>query len=208
MNPDGTFLFHLAKTAGEPTAAVAGLMNMPLPQPVNPGKGPGDFYIQYPLKPGLTVMMVAYDGDYASNKLDLADSVAYPIDSVELLVSPSNLSVDSPLFKAAGADAETGSQKYLAENVPPNAELAASVSGEAAASEAAAGGAPASQADAEVKTLPNSMTRMGGPAARLLPAGPAVGAGRARGEGMAQVESPAERQSASEGAGSRSGKVV
>ena len=142
---DGTFLFHLAKPTGEPTAAVAGLMNMPLPQPVNPGKGPGDFYIQYPLKPGLTVMMVAYDGDYASSKLDLADSVAYPIDSVELLVSPPNLSVDSSMFKAAGADAESGSQKYVAENVPPNAELAASVSGEAAAGETAAvGPAPAS----------------------------------------------------------------
>ncbi len=156
VNSNGTFLFHLAKTAGDPTAAVAGLMNMPLPQPVNPGKGPGDFYIQYPLKPGLTVMVVAYDGDYGSNKLDLADSVAYPIESVELLVSPSSLSVDSPLFKAAGADAETGSQKYLAENVPLNVELAASVGGEAAAT------ASASPADSEVKTLPNSMTRMGG----------------------------------------------
>ncbi len=30
VNSDGTFLFHLAKTAGDPTAAVAGLMNMPL----------------------------------------------------------------------------------------------------------------------------------------------------------------------------------
>jgi hypothetical protein len=163
VNPDGTFLFHLAKTVSDPSAAVAGLMNMPLPQPVNPGKGPGNFNIQYPLKPGLTVMMVAYDGDYGSNKLDLADSVAYPIDSVELLVSPSNLSVDSPLFKAAGADAETGSQKYLAENVPPNAQLAASVSGEGAPGEAAAGEAAASPADSEVKTVPNSMTRMGGP---------------------------------------------
>jgi 5-hydroxyisourate hydrolase-like protein (transthyretin family) len=163
VNSDGTFLFHLGKTAGDPTAAVAGLMNMPLPQPVNPGKGPGDFYIQYPLKPGLTVMMVAYDGDYGSNKLDFADSVAYPIDSVELLVAPANLSVDSPLFKSAGADAETGSQKYLAESVPPNAQLAASVGGEAAASETAAGGAAAGQSEGEVKTLPNSMTRMGGP---------------------------------------------
>ena len=59
-------------------------------------------------------MMVAYDADYASSKLDLADSVAYPIDSVELLVSPPSLAVDSPLFKPAGTDAETGSQKYLA----------------------------------------------------------------------------------------------
>ena len=165
-------------------------MNMPLPQPVNPGKGPGDFYIQYPLKPGLTVMMVAYDGDYASNKLDLADSVAYPIDSVELLVSPSSLTVDSPLFKAAGADAETGSQKYLAESVPPNAQLAASLSGEAAAAKLRRAEPPAQPpAGREVKTLPNSMTRMGGLAARLLPAGSAVGTGRARHQGMAQVES-------------------
>jgi hypothetical protein len=163
VNVDGTFLFHLAKASGAPTAAVAGLMNMPLPQPVNPGKGPGDFYIQYALKPGLTVMMVAYDSDYVSSKLDLADSVAYPIDSVELLVSPSNLSVDSPLFKSAGADAETASAKYLAENVPADAQLTASVSGDAAASQAAAGATPAAQGDSEVKSLPNSMTRMGGP---------------------------------------------
>jgi hypothetical protein len=157
VNSDGTFFFHLGKTAGEPTAAVAGLMNMPLSQPVNPGKAPGEFSIQYPLKPGLTVMMVAYDSDYGSNKLDLADSVAYPIGSAELLVSPSGLSVTSPLFQAAGVDAETRSQKYVAENVPPNAPLAASVSGEVAASES-----PASQTDLEVKPLPNSMTRLGG----------------------------------------------
>jgi hypothetical protein len=66
-----------------------------------------------------------------------------------------------------GLDAESGSQKYVAENVPPNTQLAASVSGEAAATEAAGSesmpsGTPASQSDAEVKTLPNSMTRMGG----------------------------------------------
>ncbi|MFZ0961167.1 MAG: carboxypeptidase-like regulatory domain-containing protein [Terriglobia bacterium] len=161
VNSDGTFFFHLGKTAGDPTAAVAGLMNMPLPQAANPGKRPGDFSIQYPLKPGLTVMMVAYDSDYASNKLDLADSVTYPIDSVELLVSPPNLSVDSTLFKAAGADPDTGSQRYLAESVSPSAPLAASVSGEASGGETASGEAASSQGEAEVKTLPNSMTRMG-----------------------------------------------
>jgi hypothetical protein len=163
VNPDGTFFFHLAKTAGNLAVAVAGMMNMPLPQTANPGKRPGDFNIQYPLKPGLTVMMVAYDGDYASNGVDLADSVAYPIDSAELLVSPANLSVNSAMFKAAGTDAETGTQRFLAENVPPSAPLAASVRGEAVAGETAAGEAAASPGDAEVKTLPNAMTRMGGP---------------------------------------------
>ena len=157
VSDGGTFGFHLAKTAGEPTVAVVGAMNMPLPQAAIPGKRPGDFTIQYPIKPGLTVMMVAYDGDYGSSKLDLADSIDYPIDSVELLVSPSNLSVDSPLFKAAGTDTETGSARYLAEKVAADALLAASVSGEGTPA-----AAPASQAEAQVKTVPNSMTRMGG----------------------------------------------
>jgi hypothetical protein len=163
VNVNGTLLFHLVHPAGEPTAAVAGLMNMPLPQPVNPGRGPGDYFIQYPLKPGMTVMMVAYEADYASSKLDLTDSVSYPIDSVELLVSPSNLSVDSSLFKTAGSDAETGSQKYLAENLQANTPLAANISGEAPESQVSGGAASsAAQAESEVKQLPNSMTRMGG----------------------------------------------
>lgn len=162
LNVDGTVLFHLPKTASEPNAAVAGIMNMPLPQPVNPGKGPGDYYIQYALKPGVTVAMIAYDADYSTGKLDLADSVGYPVDSVELLVSPSNLSVDSSLFKPAGSDAESGSARYIAENLASNAELAANISGEAAAGQATAGGPAAGQGEAEVKTVPNSMTRMGG----------------------------------------------
>jgi uncharacterized protein HemX len=67
------------------------------------------------------------------------------------------------LFKAAGVDSETGSQKYLAENVPPHAEFAASVSGVAAAAASAASEPTPNQAEGEVKISPNSMTRMGGP---------------------------------------------
>jgi hypothetical protein len=112
-------------------------------------------------------MMIAYDGSYASNRLDLIDSVAYPIDNVELQVSPPNLTVASTLFTPAGVDAETGSQKYVAAGVPANAQLAASLSGEASATQAAGGesapgGASAAQQDGEIKALPNSMTRMGG----------------------------------------------
>jgi len=165
VNPDGTFLIHLSKTAGEPTGSVAGLMNMTLPQPVNPGKEPGDYYIQYPLKPGLTVMMVTYDADYSSYKLDLADSVAYPIDNADLLVLPPNLAVDSALFKFAGSDADTGAQRYVASNLPAQARFGASVSGEAVAASVSpnqSGNPDADQGGAEVKSVPNSMERMGG----------------------------------------------
>ena len=52
VNPDGTFLFHLAKTTGEPTAAVAGLMNMPLPAAREPRQGAGEFQYSVPSQTG------------------------------------------------------------------------------------------------------------------------------------------------------------
>ena len=166
VNTDGTFGFHLGKTISDPSAAVAGIMNMPLQQPVSPGKGEGNFNIQYPLKPGLTVIMLAYDGDYSSNKLDLADSVAYPVDSVEMQVTPPSLNVTSQLFKPMGVDAESGSQKYLAENVPAHSQFAVNISGAVTGESAENGPAPGvaqpAQSDAEVKALPNSISRMGG----------------------------------------------
>lgn len=159
QNPDGTFPFRLSRGAGEPTAAVAGLMNMPLQQPVNAGKSPREFSIPYPLKPGLTVVMVAYEADYSSGRLALGDSVPYPIDSVELFVSPPTLAVDSALFKPAGTDAESGSAKYEADDIQSGTVLEAVVSGEAAPGARAEAG----QTQAEVKVLPNPMMRVGVP---------------------------------------------
>jgi len=155
-NSDGTFHFRLSPGTAEPSAAVAGLMNMPLPQPVNAGKGPGEYFLQYPLKPGLTVVMVAYDVDYSSNHLVLGDSYPYPIGNAELLVSPPSLTVDSPLFKPAGTDADTGSQKYVAAGLRNGTKLEARLSGEAQGGEAAESG----QGEAQVKILPNSLTRL------------------------------------------------
>jgi hypothetical protein len=155
-NPDGTFHFRLSPGRAEPNAAVAGLMNMPLPQPVNPGKGPGEYFLRYPLKPGLTIVMIAYDVDYSSKHLALGDSYPYPIDSAELLVSPASLTVDSALFKAAGADADTGSQKYVAAGLQNGTKLEANLSGEATRGEQAELG----QGDAQVKILPNPITRL------------------------------------------------
>jgi hypothetical protein len=158
-NPDGTIRFRLSPGGTEPHAAVAGLMNMPLPQPVSPGKGPGDYFLQYPLKPGLTIVMVAYDVDYSSNHLVLGDSYPYPVDRAELLVSPPSLTVDSPLFKPAGLDSDTGSQKYVAAGLKSRTKLEARLSGEAVRGEQAEAG----QADMQVKVLPNPIMRLDAP---------------------------------------------
>jgi len=158
-DPDGTFRFRLSPSAGEPKVAVAGLMNMPLPQAAQEGKARGEYSINYALKPGLTVVMVAYDADYSAGELDLADSLPYPIDSLELLVSPASLTVDSSLFKPAGTDAETGSQKYQAEGLAGGTAFEARLSGEASL----AGSSEAAQGESQVKVLPDSMTRLGVP---------------------------------------------
>jgi len=134
---------------------------MPLPQPVSAGKAAGEYFLQYPLKPGVTVVMVAYDLDYTSNQLALGDSFPYPISSAELLVLPPGLAVDSALFEASGSDDETGSQRYVAAGLKPGTKLEARVSGEARADDAKASqGAETGQGQAQVQILPNSITRL------------------------------------------------
>lgn len=161
VNQNGTFRFNLAGDAGQPSVAVAGEMNMPLPQDAQPGDTPGAYSIQYPLQPGLTVVMVEYEADYSSAAFDLADSVPYPIDQIELDVAPASLAVKSALFKPAGSDADTGGQKLVAANVKPNEIIRASFSGTSLA--APAGSSEESTDQQTVKELPNPITRLGAP---------------------------------------------
>lgn len=158
-NPDGTFFFRLGPGAGDPSAAVSGQMNMPIPQAVQDGKSPREFSINYALQPGITVVMVAYDADYSSGKFSLHDQVEYPIGQVELRVSPSSLAVDSGVFKTTGVDSATGNQALRAESLPSGSALDATLSGEAAPNSEP----EAAQGEGEIKTLPNSMARLGVP---------------------------------------------
>ncbi len=158
-NPDGTFFFRLGEGAGDPTAAVVGQMNMPIPQAVQDGKSPREFLINHDLPPGVTVIMLGYDTDYSAERITLSDSVNYPIEQVELRILPPNLEVDSSVFKPAGADSSTGEKTLLAENLPKGSALTATVRGEAGP--VAASEAPANEGD--IKTVPNSMARLGVP---------------------------------------------
>jgi hypothetical protein len=159
VNPHGTFLFSLAQGAGQPSAAVAGEMNMPLPEQAHSGTAPGQFFIQYPLKPGRTVVMVAYQADYSAGTFEMADSVPYPIDQIEMDVVPSTLGVQSTLFKPDGRDQDTGGQKLLAENVNPGEAIRAGFQG----APLAANGSEDDQESGTVKEEANAMTRLGWP---------------------------------------------
>ena len=109
-------------------------------------------------------MMVAYDADYSSQQLTLNDSVAYPIDRMQLFVVPPGLTVKSKLFSAAGQDSETGAQVYEASGLKAGTEFAAQMSGQPAApgQEATASQQP-QQGENQVKIVPDSITSVGVP---------------------------------------------
>jgi hypothetical protein len=65
-DPKGTFRFQLSAGASQPSVSVTGLLNMQLPHTPGAGKSPGEFSINYPLKPGITIVTVAYEADYSS----------------------------------------------------------------------------------------------------------------------------------------------
>ena len=160
LNPEGTFRFRISPEISEPTVAVRGLMNMPLTQSAEPGKSPGEFSIGYPLKPGDTTVIVAYEADYVEGHVTLLSAADYPIDRAELHVFPSSLAVDSEIFQSAGVDPANRIQRFLATNLPRWTTLDARLSGEAAPSSDSGTG----QSESEVRVVPSSMTRLGTPA--------------------------------------------
>ncbi len=160
VDSSGTFHFKVAPSAGTPRVAVAGLKNMPLPQAVVAGKSPGEFSMLYPLKPGLTVVMVSYQADYSPSEFRYGDSVPYAIENAEMDVLPASLSVASPVFKSGGRDPESGGEKFLAEGLTAGAPLTAALSGEAAP-ESSSSDSDTSQD--QVKVTPDPMTRLGVP---------------------------------------------
>ena len=158
-NADGTFVFHLSPQAGEPSVTVTGLANMSLPQTLEHGKSPGDYKIRYALKPGVTPVTVAYDADYSNSQFAIDDRAPFSIERAEMFVLPSSLKVDSTVFKPAGVDSANNIQRFEAARLPRGASLQASLSGEGAA----APRAEETPTDQSVKSVPNTMTKLGLP---------------------------------------------
>jgi len=162
-DPKGTFHFRLPPGVGQPTVAVMGLLNMPLPQTAEAGGSPGEFFLRYPLKPGVTTVTADYEADYSAAKLALSEQVPYAIDHAEMYIFPSSIAVDSAVFKLAGVDSKNRIEKLEAENLPGDTTVEARLSGEAAGSPPSesgeAEGGPA-EGGQEVKITSASMTRL------------------------------------------------
>lgn len=165
---DGTFKFHIPADAGTPNVSVTGLMNMSLPQTPHPGKNPGEYSIDYALKPGVTMLTLQYTRPYSGSSAEIHDGSSFPIDQAELYVYPSSLSVSATGFQPSRVDNAHQVAVFGAPQFPPNTmAMAIRLTGTAAS------GPPpgmdngsSSQEGAtqdQVKVVPNSISEVGGP---------------------------------------------
>ena len=128
----GTFRIRLDPARGAPpTITATGVMNLLIPQDPEATGEPGEFRIGYPLKPGITVVHVSYEGDYASAHYALRDRVPFKIDRVEILVSPASLRITSPVLSSAVTDASSGLARWVATALEPDSPLELHLEGEA-----------------------------------------------------------------------------
>ncbi len=127
----GTFSIRLDPAINTPPVITAtGVMNLPIPQTPKPTGEPGEFFISYPLKPGVTVVHISYEGDYSLGHYILRDRVPFRIDRAEVRVSPGNLRISSPVLSSAGPDASTGLARWVVTGLEPNSPVELYLEGE------------------------------------------------------------------------------
>ena len=129
FNQEETFRFGLPKDIlGEVQVAVSqGKMPIPMGSQTAPD-GEGNV-IAYPMKPGVTSVMVTYALDYSKKEASFTTKLFYNLDSLNLYVVPSDVKFSSPQFKTDESVQEHGFSSYKAGPVQAGSLLSFQVSG-------------------------------------------------------------------------------
>ncbi|MGA9633233.1 MAG: hypothetical protein WBQ63_17545, partial [Candidatus Acidiferrales bacterium] len=123
----GSFLFSIPQGAQFTDASVVGTSGMPVVQ--NPlDKGKNEKAIDYPFRPGDSVVRLAYRVPYPNNQAQLRFVSPYGAERVAVFAPPS-VQVTGGGFAPAGT--EQGFSVYMRENVAASTPIAVSVSGTA-----------------------------------------------------------------------------
>jgi uncharacterized protein YgiB involved in biofilm formation len=159
---NASFTFRIPPQAGTPNVTATGLMNTELPQTAEAGKKPGEFSIDYPLKPGVTTLTIQYTMPYDASGVALHDGTDLPVDQAELYVYPSSLAVAAPGFQPAGVDNPHQIASYQAPQLTGlTSGLSIRISGAAASGPPPEATEPAQgqgggDAQGQVRIVPNS----------------------------------------------------
>ena len=162
--PDGSFVFSMPEGAQFTDASVVGTSGMPVVQ--NPlDKGKNEKAIDYPFRPGDSVVRLAYRVPYPNNAAQLKFASPYGAARVAVFAPPS-VQVTGGGFQPAGT--EQGFSVYMRDKVAASTPIAVSVSGTApppqqdsGASDTSAGNAAAAGGDDSQNPSVNSRVDSG-----------------------------------------------
>ena len=120
----GTFRFSVPSAARELSLSVEGPTGMPLEQtPAAAGKQPGQYLVDFPLRPGSTRVRVRYRLDYPDARSAFSVAAFYPVAHTQVFIPPEGVELSSKALQSLGVEPETHMQAYGAEALAAGARL-------------------------------------------------------------------------------------
>lgn len=128
--PGGTFQFALPTSAKDLQVTVEGPGGMPLEQ--TPSEvSPGQYRIDFPLRPGTTQVRMSYRLDYPNTRAKLALKAFYPVAQTQVFVPAPGVEFSSAALKPLGVEPTSQLNAYGAENLPAGTAVEFEVRGTA-----------------------------------------------------------------------------
>ena len=129
-NSQFTFEFDTPASPLDLKVSVLGLGRIPLPQrPLT--RGGGGYRINYPMKPGINEIWVAYNVRFPSDDRQLKFRLPHGTDHSQLFVKPSTLQVTGTGVRSTGIDSRTDSATFHITRIAQGEFLNLRIAGEA-----------------------------------------------------------------------------
>ena len=154
VNSQLTFEFDTPPSSRDLKVSVLGLGRIPLPQRPLIREG-GGYRINYPMKPGINEIWVAYDIGFASSDRELKLRLLHGTDHSQLFVKPSTLQVMGKGVRSTGIDSRTDSAMFHIAKVAKGEFLNLRIVGDAPEHSADDGHDHGGDSEFQVVRLPN-----------------------------------------------------
>lgn len=156
----GTFRFAVPAAARELSLSVAGPTGMPLEQTPIAGKPPGQYLVDFPLRPGPTTVRLRYRLDYADARYAFSLKGFYPANRTRVFVPTEGVEISSKSLASLGEDPTLHLLAYGVESLPVGGAVEFEVRGvarESARQAAQTGDRPAAGSPGSVTIFPNAV---------------------------------------------------
>lgn len=129
----GAFRFRVQAGLLRVRSASAQYGTIPINQDPIPLEGEGGYAIDFPLRPGVTEIHVAYDLPYREVGTLFSEALLYPVSEMNVLIVPTSLEVTSELLADRGIDEHDGIRVFSGRDLPAQTPIVFRLAGEGSA---------------------------------------------------------------------------